>query len=98
MVDLGVVLSKLESIENTQQDQGKTLKDLSKAFTTLAVQNEQISSLQAQCTTMWSKVDKISDHQAHCPKEEMHRTFNWMWGVITIHSALIVGILWSLAR
>ena len=103
MTDLDVVISKLESIQNTMDDHSATLKDLSKAFSRMAVQQEQITGLQTQCNSLWRKFDgitssdgvvgKIQKHQAQCPKEEMHRTFKWVWGVICFQLVVIGWIV-----
>ena len=105
MTDLDVVLSKLENIEKTQKTQGADIKELSKGFSILAAQSEQITNLQTQTATLWRKYDsltgpdsiieKIREHQKGCPKEEMHRTFRWMWGAIGVQSTVILGIIWK---
>ena len=108
MSELDVVIEKLNTIEAVQIEHGSSLKTLSNAFAKMAVQNEQITSMQGQLNSLWRKNDKltspdgtiskIKDHQAHCPKEEMHRTFKWVWGVISIHSGLRMGLFYCLLK
>ncbi len=105
MTDLDVVLQKLEHVIEIQKTQGSDIKDLSKGFSILATQSEQITNLQTQTATLWKKYDsltgpdsqieKIREHQKGCPKEEMHRTFRWMWGAIGVQSTVILGIIWK---
>jgi hypothetical protein len=68
---LKVVVSKLESMENTLQDHGLALKDLSRAFTAQAVQNEQIKTIVVRLDAMWISVDRIKTHQQRCPREQV---------------------------
>jgi uncharacterized coiled-coil protein SlyX len=103
MTDLDVVLQKLENIELTQAAQGQDIKELSKGFTVLAVQSEQLTNLNTQTTALWRKYDsltgpdsiqeKIREHQKGCPRDEMHRTFGWVWKVIGFHSVLILALI-----
>jgi len=84
MTDLDVVLQKLENIELTQAAQGQT-------------------NLNTQTTALWRKYDsltgpdsiqeKIREHQKGCPRDEMHRTFGWVWKVIGFHSVLILALI-----
>ena len=102
MTDLDVVLSELKTIKDTQKTQGKDIKDLSKGFTILATQSEQITNLQTQTATLWRKYDaitgpssvqeRIREHQKGCPKEEMHRTFQWIFKILGAHSVILMGI------
>ena len=102
MTDLDVVLQKLEHVIDTQKTQGDDIKELSKGFSILATQNEQITNLQTQTATLWKKYDsltgpesqieKIREHQKGCPKDEMHRTFQWLWKVIGVHSVILTAL------
>ena len=102
MTELDVVLQKLLSIEDTQKAQSADIKDLSRGFTILAAQSEQISSLQGQTSALWRKIDAITgpgshlervrEHQKHCPKDEMHRTFAWIFKILGAHSFVLMGI------
>lgn len=102
MTDLDVVLSKLQNIEDTQKTQGADIKELSKGFSILATQSEQITNLQSQTTSLWRKYDSITgpdsilerirEHQKGCPKDEMHRTFAWIFKVIGVHSAVLTAL------
>lgn len=102
MADLDVVLQKLEHVIGTQKTQGEDIKELSKGFSVLATQNEQITNLQSQTTSLWSKYDaitgpdsvqeKIREHQKGCPKDEMHRTFSWIWKVLSAHSVVLLAM------
>ena len=103
MTDLDVVLQKLTTIEEIQKTQGGDIRELSKGFNVLAVQSEQITNLQTQTTSLWTKYDNLTgpgssiegirEHQKHCPKDEMHRTFDWIWKVLGVHSGLIVMLI-----
>ena len=103
MTDLDVVLSKLQNIEDIQKTQGADIRELSKGFSILATQSEQITNLQTQAATLWRKYDsltgpdsiqeRIREHQKGCPKDEMHRTFDWIWKVLGVHSGLIVMLI-----
>jgi hypothetical protein len=103
MTDLDVVIAKLENIEKTQEMQGSDIKELSKGFSILATQNEQITNLQNQTAILWQKYDnitgpgsvqeKIREHQKGCPKDEMTRTFEWMWKVIGLNSVLLLALI-----
>ena len=102
MTDLDVILSKLTTIEETQKTQGGDIKELTRGFSVLATQNEQIMNLQNQVSTLWRKYDsmtgpdstleRVREHQKGCPKDEMHRTFAWLWKVISVHSAILTGL------
>lgn len=102
MTDLDVVLNELKTIKDTQKSQGADIKELTKGFSILATQSEQITNLQTQTGVLWRKYDsltgpesiqeKIREHQKGCPKEEMHRTFNWMWKVISAHSVILTAL------
>lgn len=106
MTDLDVIVSKLHSIEESQRDQGEDIKELSKSFSVLAAQSEQINNIQMQVSALWNKYDsltgadsvmeKLREHQKGCPKEEVHRTFNWMWSAIGVHSIILMGIITAL--
>lgn len=108
MTELDVILSRLDNMQEEQKRQGETLKDLTTAFSKMAVQHEQITSLQGQNSAIWRKLDdllgpngtitKIRDHQAHCPKEEMHRTFKWMWAALGVYSTILLFIIGALIK
>ena len=108
MPELAVVLEKLNNIESVQIEKGSSLKTLSDAVVKMAVQNEQITSIQGQLNSLWRKNDEltkpegtianIKEHQARCPEKEMHRTFKWVWGVISIHSGLLMGLFYFLLK
>ena len=78
---LAALAQELKGVAETQKIQGEDIKDLTKAFSNMAVQNEQLRSTQAQVTALWEKFDKacgpdgivskIRDHQAHCPKDDL---------------------------
>ena len=100
MTDMDVILQKLNTIEDVQKTQGADIKDLTKGFTLMAEQQKDIAHLNQQTTTLWKKYDSLTgpdstmesirEHQKHCPKEEMHRTFAWVWKILSVHSGLIV--------
>jgi len=100
MTDMDVILEKLNTIEDVQKAQGADIKDLTKGFTLMAEQQKDIMHLNQQTATLWKKYDsltgpdshieKIRTHQKNCPKDEMHRTFNWLWKILGVHSGLIV--------
>lgn len=102
MTELNVVLEKLEHVIDTQKTQGADIKELSKGFSILATQSEQITNLQTQTTGLWSKYDaitgpdsvqeRIREHQKRCPREEMHRTFGWIWKVLSAHSVILLAM------
>jgi hypothetical protein len=74
-----------------------------KTMTVVAVQSEQLTNINTQITTLWKKYDSISgpesiqekirEHQKGCPRDEMHRTFSWIWKVIGFHSVLILALI-----
>lgn len=102
MTDLDVVLQKLEHVIDTQKAQGSDIKELSKGFSILATQSEQITNLQTQTATLWRKYDDLTgpdsvqehirEHQRGCPREEMHRTFNWVWKILGAHSVILMAM------
>lgn len=103
MTDLDVVVAKLHNIETVQKHQSEDIKEMSKSFTILAAQSEQINNIQTQQNALWKKYDsltnsssvleKMREHQKDCPKDEMHRTFNWMWAVIGVHSVVLIALI-----
>jgi hypothetical protein len=104
----GLVLQEMRHIRDTLNNHGAKLETLAEAFTKMAVQNEQIVNLQVQTNALWKKMDELTgtggavtqirDHQAHCPKEEMHRTFKWMWGAIGTHTIIFILIIGALIK
>ena len=106
MTDFDVVVTKLENIEAVQKTQGDDIKAMSKSFSVLAAQSEQINNIQMQISALWKKYDtitgtdsvieKLREHQKDCPKDEMYRTFNWMWAVIGVHSVVLIAIITSI--
>jgi hypothetical protein len=103
-----ILLNEMRSIRKTLDNHGDKLESLAEAFSKMAVQNEQIVYLQTQTSALWKKMDDITghrgvvtqirDHQAHCPKEEMHRTFRWMWGAIGTHTIIFILIIGALIK
>jgi len=108
MSDIEMIISELKGIKETQTEQRDQLKELSHAMSKLAVQSEQITNLQIQNTALYDKYDSLAgpdgivtrlrDHQAHCPKEEMHRTFRWMWKIFIVQFGIIVMIIGCLIK
>jgi hypothetical protein len=108
MSESEILLNEMKQIRKTLENHGAKLEALAEAFSKMAVQNEQIVHLQTQTGTLWRKLDeltghsgvvtKIRDHQAHCPKDEMHRTFRWMWGAIGFHGVILIGIIAAMIK
>jgi hypothetical protein len=108
MTDNELLLTEIKRIRETLGHHGDKLETLTEAFSKMAVQNEQIVNLQVQTNALWKKLDemtgtngvisKIRNHQAGCPKEEMHRTFKWMWAALGVHSVILVFIIGVLLK
>jgi len=106
MTDLDIIVTKLQNIENVQKHQSEDIKEMSKSFAVLAAQSEQINSIQMQISALWKKyetitgvdsvIEKLREHQKDCPKDEMYRTFNWMWAAIGVHSIVLIAIITSI--
>jgi hypothetical protein len=103
MADMDVIIHRLDAMQDTLKDHGETLKLLADTSTAMQLQQQSITYLTSQCVEIWSKLDaltgtegvisKIRDYQSHCPKDEMHRTFNWMWGAVGFELVLIGWII-----
>ena len=108
MTDLDVVLSEINSIKGTLSNHGVALKELADATTKMAVQNEQIVGIQNQLIGLWRQMDdltgkdgsvtRLKEHQGQCPKEEMHRTFRWLWAAMGVHSAALLALLAAIMK
>ena len=108
MTDLDIVLTEVQQIKKTLDTHGGALEKLADATNKMSVQNEQITSLQGQTNALWRKVDEllspkgiiteITRHQSNCPKEEMQRTFTWVWRAITLQSGIIAILIGAVLK
>jgi hypothetical protein len=105
MTNPDIISQKIDHLAETLRSQSKDISTIKEAIVEIAVQSTEIKNLTKDIDGLkknkdhgCKRISEIEKFQAGCPRDEINRTFKWMWGAIAAQSTVILFIVGMLIR